>query len=96
MCKIGLLRRSTLTRNILPKSAYDVNFKPWWRQHVVDEVAAWLAEAPVVRDLAQLVPDHVVVCVEHRIHVAVQAEQVVHSVHVKFDFNKVIRVCYRC
>ena len=74
---------------------YDVDFKPWRCQHVIYKIVALLSIAPVVADLAQLVANHVVVCVKHCVHIAVQAEQIVHRVHVKFNFDEVVRVRYK-
>ena len=73
---------------------YDNESNPRWSKHVIDEVC--LVEAPVVGDFADLETLEVVVAVDERVHVAVQALQVVDCCRVELHFNEILRVgCYK-
>lgn len=68
----------------------DNESNPRWSKHVIDEVC--LVEAPVVGDFADLETLEVVVAVDERVHVAVQALQVVDCCRVELHFNEILRV----
>lgn len=73
---------------------YNVDFEPWWREHVIDKIAALFTVAPIVRNFPQLVPYNVIVRIQHRVHITVQSEQVIHRVHIKLYLNEVIWIRY--
>lgn len=68
----------------------DVEFDPWRREHVVDEVV--FSESPVLGLFFELEPYHLVVGVHHRVHVRVETLQSVHGGHVELYLNLVVRI----
>lgn len=53
-----------------------------------------LSVAPVVAHFPELELRNFIICIEHRVHVAVETKHVIHGVTIKFDLDEVVRVRY--